>query len=148
MFTRIITGTDGSEAAERALRMACNVAQKYGAELHVLHVPQPQTVAFAMGAVAGYHAVTTMPSDAEITTAANKLLDAAEQIATEAGHPITARHFEIGAPAETMVTHADKIGADLIVTGRRGLGNLSAVVLGSTSQRIAHTAKCACLTVA
>ncbi|MEJ6747453.1 MAG: universal stress protein [Yoonia sp.] len=35
----------------------------------------------------------------------------------------------------------------MIVSGRRGLGSLSALVQGSTSQRINHLAKCACLSV-
>ncbi len=70
MFKRIVVGFDGSPESEHALRLACDLAQKYDSEIHLVHTPQPQTVAFAMGAVAGYHAVTTMPSSEEVTVPA------------------------------------------------------------------------------
>ena len=62
MFKKIVVGLDGSETSENALRIASDLASKYSSELHLVHTPQPQTVAFAMGAMPGYHAVTTMPS--------------------------------------------------------------------------------------
>lgn len=52
-----------------------------------------------------------------------------------------------GDAATEVLLHADEIEADLIVTGRRGLSAISSVVLGSTTQRINHLAKCACLSV-
>ena len=76
MFRKIVIGIDGSDAATRALRLACDLAQKYGSELHLVHTPQPQTVAFAMGAVAGYHAVTTMPSAEEVKEGGQRILSA------------------------------------------------------------------------
>ena len=66
MFEKIVIGTDGSEEAEHALRLACDIAQKYDSEIHLVHTPQPQTVAFAMGAMAGYHAMTAMPAPEEV----------------------------------------------------------------------------------
>ena len=53
MFTKIVVGFDGSDSAERALRLACDISKKYKSEVHLVHTPQPQTVAFAMGAMAG-----------------------------------------------------------------------------------------------
>jgi len=47
MFSKIVVGTDGSEAADRALLTACDIAKSNGAALHIIHVPQPETVAFA-----------------------------------------------------------------------------------------------------
>ena len=52
MFEKIVVGIDGSEVSEKAMRKACDVAGKHGSEIHLVHTPQPQTVAFAMGAVA------------------------------------------------------------------------------------------------
>ncbi len=60
---------------------------------------------------------------------------------------MSATHVMGGKPAEDIVACAEKQGADLIVTGRRGLGAVGAFVQGSTSQRIGHLAKCACLSV-
>ena len=147
MFSKIVVGIDGSETSETALKLACDLAQKYSSELHLVHTPQPQTVAFAMGAVAGYHAVTTMPSPEEVQHAGQKILNDAKDIAKEAGQAITQTHMELGDPAHEIVNYAETCGADLIVSGRRGLGSLGALVQGSTSQKINHLAKCACLSV-
>ena len=57
MFSKIVVGVDGSEISDNAVRMACDLAGKYDSALYLVHTPQPHTVAFAMGAVAGYHAV-------------------------------------------------------------------------------------------
>ncbi len=147
MFEKILIGIDGSEPAEKALRLACDLAQKYGSELHIVHTPQPQTVAYALGAVSGYHAATTMPSAAEVTAAGEKVLDAGEAIASECGQQVTQKLQEVGDPADVMIAYADRWGIDLIVTGRRGLGAVGAIVMGSTTQRVNHLAKCACLSV-
>lgn len=147
MFKIITVGFDGSKPSENALRLACDLAQKYGSEVHISHTPKPETVAFAMGAVAGYHVATTMPSAAEVAEAAQKVLTQAREIAQEEGCKSPVAHVGDGEPAQALLDHAKEVGSDLIVTGRRGLGNLSALVLGSTSQRIGHLAHCAHLTV-
>ena len=75
MFSKIVVGIDGSEMAETALKLACELASKYESELHLVHTPQPKTVAFAMGAMTGYHAVTTMPSEDQVKKAGEKVLN-------------------------------------------------------------------------
>ena len=147
MFGKIVVGLDGSEHSDQALRIACDLAGKYGSDLHLVHTPQPQTVAFAMGAVAGYHTVTTMPSSEEVQEAADKIIDAAKAVVEEAGQTVTQAHTERGEPAEHIVACAKEVGADLIVTGRRGLGSMGSLLQGSTTQRVNHLAECACLSV-
>lgn len=147
MFKKIVVGTDGSTAAETALRMACEIGKKFGSELHLVHTPQPQTAAFATGAIAGYPAAAAMPSEEEVQEAANAILQSGAKIAEDCGLPIAETHSTRGNPVAEIISCAETCGADLIVTGRRGLGNLSAMVLGSTSQGISHNAKCAVMTV-
>lgn len=147
MFAKIIVGLDGSEPSEKALRIACDIAGKYGSQVHLVHTPQPQTVAFALGAVAGYHAVTTMPSTEEVEKASHKILDAAEAVSKECGISDVTRYIGEGNAADEIVDYAKKTGADLIVTGRRGLGSLGALVQGSTTQQVNHKAECACLSI-
>lgn len=147
MFKNIVVGVDGSETANKALVVACDLAGKYGAELHLVHVPQPDTVAFALGGIAGYHAVTTMPSDEEVNDAAEKIMTSGKQIATDNDQTILRTHVARGTPADEIVSYAKSCNGDLIVTGRRGLSGISSLIQGSTSQRINHLAKCACLSV-
>jgi nucleotide-binding universal stress UspA family protein len=147
MFKKIVIGLDGSSASETAMRLAGDMAQKYGSELHLVHTPQPKTVAFALGAVAGYHAATTMPSAEEVEKAGQKVLSSGKAIAEELNLTVTNIHLELGDPAENIVAYAKSCGADLIVTGRRGLGIVGSFVQGSTTQRVNHLAECACLSV-
>ncbi|WP_120499823.1 universal stress protein [Roseovarius sp. EL26] len=147
MFKTIVVGIDGSEISDNALRVACELAQKFAAEIHLIHVPQPQTVAFAMGALTGYHTATSMPTSDEVKTAGNKILDAGKAIAKTGGVDIAQAHLKSGDPANQITEYAEACEADLIVTGRRGLGSLGALIQGSTSQAVNHKAKCACLSV-
>ena len=147
MFNKIVVGLDGSDHSETALRLACDLAGKYNSALHLVHAPQPDTVAFALGSVAGYHVTTPLPSAEEVKSAADKVIARAESIAAEYGVPVAAHSIEYGEPADQIVDYARKVGADLIVTGRRGLGAVGAFIQGSTSQRIGHLAECAVLSV-
>lgn len=148
MFKKIVVGIDGSDTSETAMRVACDLSEKYEAELHFVHTPQPQTVAFALGAVASYHLVSTMPSHSEVMEGGEKILDKGRAIASDCNQTITQTYMEVGDPTHLIVECAETIGSDLIVTGRRGLGSLGALVQGSTSSSINKLAKCACLSVA
>ena len=147
MFKKIVVGLDGSETSEIALRIACDMAQKYESELYLVHTPQPKVAALAVGAVAGYHAATTMPSESEVKEAAEKILNSGKAIAEECNQKVAETHMKRGDPAEEIIACAESCGADLIITGRRGLGGVGSLVLGSTTQRVNHLAKCACLSV-
>ena len=147
MFTRIVVGIDGSETSKTALDLACDIAAKYDSELHLVHTPQPQTLAFAMGTVAGFHTVTTLPPPAEVAAACEKILTWGADIASAHNQKIAQTYGNQGDTATEITQCAERIGADLIVTGRRGLGSIGALVQGSTSQQINHLAKCACLSV-
>lgn len=147
MFDTICVGFDGSEPSENAVRMACALAVKHGSALHIVHTPRPDTVAFALGAVAGYHAATMMPTPEETTKSAEISLEKARRIAAKAGKADVETHVGQGEPAEFLVSYARDCGADLIVTGRRGLGHVTALMLGSTSYAVAQLADCPHLTV-
>ena len=148
MFKVICVGYDGSEPSQNAVKVACNMADKYGSSVHIIHSPHPETVAFAMGAVAGYHVATTMPTPEETEKSARVMLDKAKEAAVEAGQSDVTTHVGNGDAAQVLTDYAKSVGSDLIVTGRRGLGNFSALVLGSTSLNVGHKATCAHLTVA
>jgi nucleotide-binding universal stress UspA family protein len=147
MFRIITVGYDGSEPSENAVRIACDVAGKYGGSVHIVHTPHPEAVALAFGSVVGYHVTTAMPSAEETEKAATMLLEKARSTAAAAGQTDVTTHVGHGDAAQVLTDYARNVGSDLIVTGRRGLGNLKALVLGSTSQSVSHLATCAHMTV-
>ncbi|MCA1668649.1 MAG: universal stress protein [Thermomicrobia bacterium] len=52
-----------------------------------------------------------------------------------------------GSPADEIVHTAETIGANLIVLGSRGHGEMRSVLLGSVSERVLHHAHCPVLIV-
>jgi len=52
-----------------------------------------------------------------------------------------------GDAAEEIVAAAEKVKADLIVIGTRGLSDLEGLVMGSVSHKVIHLAHCPCVTV-
>ena len=52
-----------------------------------------------------------------------------------------------GDPAGNIIAAAEHEKAELVVMGRRGMGNVAGLVMGSVSHKVAHPAECACLTV-
>ena len=55
--------------------------------------------------------------------------------------------IEDGDPGDRIVECATRENADLIVLGRRGLGQLKELFIGSVSHKVSQLAPCACLTV-
>jgi len=147
MFKVIVIGLDGSEASGRAIHMGCDIASKYESQVHLVHTPQPKTVAFALVAVSGYHAATTMPSVAEVLKACEKIVNDAVAIARQHDVKIQKTYTDQGDPAEQIIACAEMCDADLIITGRRGLGSIKSLIQGSTSLQVNHLASCACLSV-
>ena len=52
-----------------------------------------------------------------------------------------------GDPAKELVSHAGRVGADLIAAGSHGHGFVTRVVLGSVTTKLLRTAKCAVLVI-
>lgn len=147
MFRQIIVGLDGSEKAKKGARIGCDLAKYYAGTVTLLHVPHAETAAYVVGAVAGYHAAISKPNFADIEKAGQIVLDEGLKIASDVGCKSVETHMPHGDAAAELLLYADEIDADLIVTGRRGLSGVASLVLGSTTQKVNHLAKCACLSV-
>ena len=143
MFTSIIVPIDGSKPAQNALQTACALAQAFEADLHLVHAPQIETMAF----VAGSAMIDTTATTQAITEAGQSVLDAATALATSQGTPPASSTLHIGDAVEVILEIAGLNDGDLIVMGRRGLGSVASLFLGSVSQKVSQNAKCSVLTV-
>lgn len=137
MFNCIVVAIDGSEPSHRALEAACQMAKAFDSEVHLVHALDNKAVEAPVAGVAW----TTAGNAGETV-----LADAAAA-AKELGITPSSTTTGEGDPFEEIMTIAQLYSADLIVTGRRGLGNLSGLFAGSTSQQIAKHADCAFLSV-
>ena len=143
MFERVVVAIDGSEAASHALEVACDLANKYGSEIHLVHSPQLETTGIAVGS----GAVEIVPSPDKIAEAGRGVMERAVEKAKS--HGCTPHKCVIGngEPAEEILKELKAANADLVVMGRRGLGRVSSLILGSVSQKVSHDSQCTCMTV-
>ena len=143
MFERIIVATDGSDHAKEAVKVACDLTRKYGSRLHIVHTPQ----AIGDTLIVGYTAVPVPPTKEEIEKAGREVIGATEASVREAGVTEFTSQLVSGDPAHAIVEEAKAHKSDLIVMGRRGLGSLTGLLVGSTTTKVAQLAPCAVLTV-
>jgi nucleotide-binding universal stress UspA family protein len=80
---------------------------------------------------------------------ASEILDTAEMRARGHGVRRVTTSIGYGHAAGTIIAYATKHLAedDVIVMGRRGLGDVSGLILGSVSHEVSHLADCGVLTV-
>ncbi|WP_223476282.1 universal stress protein [Oricola indica] len=143
MFEKITVATDGSDHASEAIRIACDLAKKYNSKLHIVHTPQ----AIGDTLIVGYTAVPVPPTKEEIEKSGREVIGAAESEVREAGISDFTSQLVSGDPAHAIVEEAKAHKSDLIVMGRRGLGSLSGLLVGSTTTKVSQLAPCAVLTV-
>ena len=145
MFNRILVAYDGSDHARNALKTAATLAKEADAALHVVHTPQTDTPPIVIGSFVSQ--IGAPPTAEEVAQAGKFIADQARLEAAAQGVALSDVHLGQGVPANVVLSTAAMMNADLIVMGRRGLGAVGALTLGSVGQAVAHGAKCACLTV-
>jgi nucleotide-binding universal stress UspA family protein len=149
MFKHILVAVDGSEHAARALETAADLAQHYGAKLTLLHVltrSGDYRVPRELKAFERIEHIRLTEHDL-VEVAGQEMLDAAESRARDKGAGDCATLLEHGDPASVIAKVAKAQDADLLVMGRRGLGDLGGLLLGSVTHKVAQAVDCCCLTV-
>jgi nucleotide-binding universal stress UspA family protein len=145
----LLLATDGSEpslAAARLVRDLLNPAAL--ARVTILAVVPPLDTVPFYGANVGYGmydsgVFSQETYDAMIASAEQTAQDALQRTMDELKSTVPVeRVIEHGSPADEIVRYATEHGVGLIVMGSRGWGEMHAVLLGSVSERVLHTAHC------
>ncbi len=132
MFQRILIPTDGSAITDKAVSTALALAHLAGAEVQVLAVKEP----FPYSALSEMQPVPPQEFfDAQERIAkgrVQRVIDAAEK----AGVVCKAFTVEAYHPWEAIVEQAKTTGCDLIVMASHGRRGVSALLLGSETQKV------------
>jgi nucleotide-binding universal stress UspA family protein len=146
MFKSIIAAVDGSESAEKALVIASELAAKFNSHLHIINVPQDDTAALVSAGYGGYAAVSALKPSSHYKEIGERIVKRAEEKAIAVGAKGITTHVLFGDPAENILKKSNELSADLVVSGRRGLGGVKGLIVGSTTQQISKGSGCAILT--
>jgi nucleotide-binding universal stress UspA family protein len=142
---KILAAIDFSNASEGVLYSAAEMARAFGAELHLLHVIEPEPTYTAYGftpeefpAIHSFHGETRV-------RAQKTLANAAAKVTTPDFAPIT--HLGDGSPMHVLEEKVEELGADLVVLGSHGHGVVASLLLGSVAEGMVRKAKVATLVI-
>ena len=132
MFKRILVPTDGSEITSKAIDTAVELARTVGAALYTISVKEPFP----------YSAISEMQP-----TPPQEFFDAQERIASKrvqavveqgqaAGLTCQSHTIEALHPWEAIIEHAKRMDCDLLVMASHGRRGVSALLLGSETQKV------------
>ncbi len=139
MFKRILIPTDGSDLSRQAIDTGVSLARAVGASLEFLSVKLPFIDAPIADGISMQSPLPQVFLDAQERLAAERVQTALATCESSglgcSGYTIEAMH-----PWEAIVAHAQAQGCDLIVMGSHGRGSMSALLLGSQTQKVlTHT---------
>lgn len=140
----ILVAVDFSEGSIAALSQADFIAQRLGAQLHVLHVwsaPEflPPDARASDGALTSFGKALEAQADRDL-----------QRFVTDAktrGIAVSHAFMESGVASSTIVTVAKRQKYDLIVLGTHGRTGVAHALLGSVAERTVRYAPCSVLTV-
>lgn len=147
----VVTGTDYSEQATRALRAAYELAKKHApAELHVVHASllASAPVGYGVPPFGGVPASPVRDLD-EQQRALTQHLD--EQLSKLPGFPESGvsvvAHVMLDAPMFALTRLAGELDADVIVVGSHGRHGIARWLLGSVAEAVVRQASCPVLVI-
>ncbi len=138
----ILVPVDFSNVTPYVVDCAVTLADRFGSELHLLHVaaPDPAFVGYETGpeSVRDFVAAELRAEHRQLHTLATQL--------RQAGTHVRAVAIQ-GDTVATILARAEHIAADVIVIGSHGHGALYRILLGSISEGVLRGAKCPVMVV-
>lgn len=138
MIKLIIAALDGSEHSLKALDYACEIADKHGSKLILLHAYRSTSDLRGAEGFDQLVAKRKQTGETIIKDARRRL----EQVSLEVEKDLLE-----GPAADAIVSAAKVRNADLIVMGTRGMGSFQGLLFGSVSTKVTHYATCPVLVV-
>ena len=139
MFKNILVPTDGSELSVRTMQRAVTFAKEAGARITAFFAkPEYPVTYYGEGALID---PTTPEKFAELAEQqAAEYLGAVTRLCQEAGVECTTVSATSDVPHEAIIKAAETAGCDLIFMASHGRRGISALLLGSETQKVlTHT---------
>lgn len=142
---KILAAIDFSNATPGVVDSAAGMAKAFGAELHLLHVIEPEPTYTAYGFAPEEFPIIQTFHEETRTRAQATLLKAAEGAGL---HGVTATtHLADGSPLHILEEKAKELEVDLVVLGSHGHGIVASLLLGSVAEGMVRKAQVATLVI-
>mgnify|MGYP001553711656 FL=1 len=136
MFKRILVPTDGSDITLKAVESSIRLAASLGAEIHTICVKEP----FPYGAISEMQPTPPPAFFAAAARIAARHVAVVIEACAAAGVPCHGVSVEGLHPWEAIIDHAKRTDCDLLVMASHGRRGVSALLLGSETQKVlTHT---------
>jgi nucleotide-binding universal stress UspA family protein len=137
MYRHILIPTDGSELAGHGVAHGLALAKFAGAKVTVI-VVEERSAAWSLAEHGAFREVTRFTE--QIKKHAASVLNRVANAAKQAGVPCDTIQVEDVQPHQAIIAAAEDKGCDLIVMASHGRSGLSAMVLGSVTNKVlTHT---------
>ena len=135
MYKNILVATDGSKLSDKAVTHAIQLAGALGSRLTAFYAaPDYPMPAYADGVV--YEPVSRKEYTKLAGADAERILNAVKEKADASGVDCTTAFAIAGAPWEAILAAAKKHKCDAIVMASHGRRGVSALLLGSETQKV------------
>jgi nucleotide-binding universal stress UspA family protein len=146
MYSHLLVPTDGSKLSDKAVTQAIALAQALHAKISFFYAsPDYPLPAYADGVV--YEPVSKREYSLLAKKEADKILDRMTTKASAAGVDCASVHAIAASPWEAILAAARKSKCDVIVMASHGRSGLSAMLLGSETQKVLTHSKLPVLVV-
>lgn len=141
MFKHILVPTDGSKFSQDAVRKAVSFAKESGAQITAFYAkPLPPTPYYGEGLGIGVDWQMPSKYNELAEKQAQEILDFVQNLCRESGVPCAKLELSSDAPHQAIIEAANSSGCDLIFMASHGRRGLSALLLGSeTNKVLAHS---------
>lgn len=136
METKILVPVDGSETSARTVQSIIAQKERFPAALTLLHVVDLDKLAYRM--IPDFQVAMIRDNARQ---AGEQLLAGQQALFTAAGVASETR-LEFGSPREIIRRVANEEDFQLLIIGRRGLGEIRDVLFGSVANYVLHHVRC------
>ena len=145
MFDKLLVAVDGSQGAQKALKMAVEMQKICGSELLILSVYREHNLWKA--SVTFVYPEKTESTDDAMRQYAQEVAEKSKAYAIEHGIDSVRSFYVGGGPARKIVKFSQDHDIDLIIMGKKGLSDSTQNLLGGVAHKVTSLAQCPVLTV-